>query len=309
MATTDELSILGLMNLPRIAAQTVYKVADRLVENGSDLGHLLEYDAASLIQEEILPEPLAEAFVSESQRRWRDSVINALLSNDIELIAFTSERYPEHLRQRPRTLAPPLLMVAGKANLLHKPGIAIAGARKVSPAGADISRQLAHEATRKRFTVIAGGAKGTDTHAHDEALSRNGNTIMVLAEGIITSSSRRLIEASRDRDIALISTFLPHGAWQTWRAMARNHYILGLSDRLIVVEAGQSGGTLAIGKGSLKHEIDTWVLDHAAPPPSAAGNLELLELGARAIPVDESNTVTIPDELFAVHNWSVEVQT
>ncbi len=295
-------AILGLMNLPGVASQTVYKIADRLEGQGSGLQHLLDYDAVSLVGGEILDETQAVTYTSDDQRRWRESVGDALQTDDIHLVPFTSEHYPNHLRNRPRTLAPPLLMVAGKVELLHTPGVAFAGARSVSSDGQVISKQLAGEATASRFTVISGGARGTDTLAHEEAVSTGGNTIVVLAEGMLTSSARRLVRAVDHGAVAVVSTFLPQGSWQTWRAMGRNNYILGLSDRLMVIEARESGGTLAVGKLALKLDVDTWVLNYESPPPTASGNRLLLDLGAHPLPVNANLDIEIPDELFALRD-------
>lgn len=300
-------AILGLMNLPGIASQTVYKIADRLEAQGSGLQHLLDYDATSLVGGEILDESHAVKYTSYDQRRWRESVVDALQTDDILLIPFISEHYPDHLRARPRTLAPPLLMVAGKVELLHTPGIAFAGARNVSIDGQTISKQLAQKATASRFTVVSGGARGTDSLAHEEAVNAGGNTIVVLAEGILTSSSRRLVRAVDHGAVAVVSTFLPQGSWQKWRAMGRNNYILGLSDRLVVIEARESGGTLAVGKSALKLDINTWVLDYEIPPLTATGNSLLLDLGAHPLRVTANLEVAIPDDLFALHNWKVQI--
>jgi DNA processing protein len=169
-------------------------------------------------------------------------------------------------------------MVVGKVELLDTPGVTFAGARDVSSEGQAISKQLAQQAAAGRFTVISGGARGTDSLAHEEAVSTGGNTIVVLAEGMLTSSSRRLVKTIDHGAVAVVSTFLPQGSWQTWRAMGRNNYILGLSDRLMVIEARESGGTLAVGKLALKLDIDTWVLDYESPPPTASGNRLLLDL-------------------------------
>lgn len=163
-----------------------------------------------------------------------------------------------------------------------------------------------HDRTASRFTVVSGGARGTDSLAHEEAVNAGGNTIVVLAEGILTSSSRRLVRAVDHGAVAVVSTFLPQGSWQKWRAMGRNNYILGLSDRLAVIEARESGGTLAVGKSALKLDINTWVLDYEIPPLTATGNRLLLDLGAHPLRVTANLEVAIPDDLFALHNWKVQ---
>jgi DNA processing protein len=111
-----------------------------------------------------------------------------------------------------------------------------------------------------------------------------------------------LLETGR---AAVVSTFLPGDPWQAWRAMERNRTILGLCDRLVVIEAGVRGGTLTAGKQALDADVPTWVLDDTDAPESAAGNRLLLEMGARPIPVSDRGDVAIPPGLFAIDGWVI----
>ena len=105
--------------------------------------------------------------------------------------------------------------------------------------------------------------------------------------------------------MALVSTFLPYDGWQAWRAMERNRCILGLSDRLFVSEAGESGGTIAAGREALTMGVPTWVLDFDEPPGSAAGNRTLIESGGRPVRMPSDGEVSPPAELFSRHGWVI----
>jgi DNA processing protein len=61
--------------------------------------------------------------------------------------------------------------------------------------------------------------------------------------------------------------------------MTRNNIIIGLSIALVVVEAGETGGTLAAGKRALKLGRPVIALEFARTP---RGNLILVESGAVA---------------------------
>jgi DNA processing protein len=87
--------------------------------------------------------------------------------------------------------------------------------------------------------------------------------------------------------------------------MERNRYILGLSERLVVIEAGVRGGTLAAGREAIDAGMETWVLDYPDPPESAAGNRLLLEMGARAIPLSADGELAISPEVYALGDWVV----
>ena len=65
--------------------------------------------------------------------------------------------------------------------------------------------------------------------------------------------------------------------------MQRNRTVCGLSDALVVVEAGVSGGTFEAGKLALRLKMPLFVVDYAEPASSAAGNTYFLARGARAL--------------------------
>jgi DNA processing protein len=305
-ARGDAVAILGLMNLPRVGTVTIHRILDALAERDTAPRYLLEYDAESLVAEDLLTRLQAAQFVSDEERDWRTATIDQIDTADIHLLPITSDDYPACLRNTQRNMMPPLLMIRGDAELLNLGGIAFAGARKASGEGLEMTRALVSAAVEKQFTVVSGGAAGTDAATHEEALAAGGSTIVVLAEGICTPRARAFDSLLERGSVAVISTFLPDDPWQAWRAMERNRYILGLCDRLIVIEAGVRGGTLAAGREALAAGIATWVLDYPDPPESAAGNRLLIELGAHPIPVSDRSELTIPPGLFAIEGWLVK---
>lgn len=301
----DAIAILGLMNLPRVGTVAIHRILAALAVRDASPRHLLDYDADCLIAEALLTEAQATRFVSDEERDWRAGAVETLEAANVHLLAVTSDAYPSCLRGKRPGMMPPLLMVRGNVGLLGPGGIAFAGARKASQRGLEITRALVAAAIAQRFTVVSGGAAGTDAATHEEALAQGGSTVVVLAEGICTPRARAFDALLDTGNAAVVSTFLPHDPWQAWRAMERNRYILGLSDRLVVVEAGTRGGTLAAGREAIDAGIPTWVLDYEDAPESAAGNRLLVELGARPIPVSERGDVAIPPELFAIVGWVV----
>ena len=73
--------------------------------------------------------------------------------------------------------------------------------------------------------------------------------------------------------------------------MARNAIIYGLSKALVVVEAGERGGTLAAGLGAMDLGRPVLVLEFAGTTPP--GNARLLASGAARV----SNTRELVDAI------------
>lgn len=175
----------------------------------------------------------------------------------------------------------PVLTTLGNLDLLDTPGLGFCGSRKASEKGVAVTIDCAEQAVIAGFTVISGNAAGVDFAAHHTALAHGGATILVLAEGIERFQVRREMRPVWDWQRALvISQFVPKAVWQAYRAMERNEVIIALSRAMIVVEAGETGGTLAAGLRALQLKKPLFVAEYENIGEVAPGNAHLLDRGA-----------------------------
>jgi DNA processing protein len=199
--------------------------------------------------------------------------------------------YPAALSRGGRS---PVLSMLGNTALLDRPGLAFCGSRKASEAGIAMAADSAEQAVRAGLTVISGNAAGVDLAAHHAALRHSGSTILVLAEGIERFRIRREMRPAWDWSRALvISQFPPQAVWQAYRAMERNDVIIALSRAVIIVEAGDTGGTLAAGLRGLQVGKPVFVTDYEGAMTSAGGNTQLL--GKGAVPLRRSAETGLPE--------------
>jgi DNA processing protein len=131
--------------------------------------------------------------------------------------------------------------------------------------------------------VISGYARGVDMAAHVAALNGGGDTVVVLPEGIKRFRVKRgefqdVWDPSR---VLTVSQFSPTQPWSVSAAMARNSVIFGLGMALVVVEAGEKGGTLGAGMRALEANRPVVALEFAEVPPR--GNVLLLRRGAISV--------------------------
>jgi len=114
------------------------------------------------------------------------------------------------------------------------------------------------------------------------ALSNRGTTVIVLAEGINHFRVRKGEFAGvwDPQRAVVVSQFAPDQKWFASGAMTRNAVISGLSDALVVVEAGETGGTLAAGEYALNNGQAVLALQLFGSPP---GNTVLIDKGAKVI--------------------------
>ncbi len=192
--------------------------------------------------------------------------------------------YPASVNQAFAPKQSPILYFAGNLALLSQAGVGVCGSRKSSEKGIETVRDCAEQIAKRGGPVVSGNAAGIDVAAHRAALEAGGNTILVLPEGIHHFRVRKDLRDVWDWSRALVvSQFEPDAPWSVFRAMDRNRLIIALSRAMIVVEAGESGGTVSAGLSTLKAGKPLYVAVYENMPEKAPGNERLLQLGGKRV--------------------------
>ena len=203
----------------------------------------------------------------------------ALAARGVSAALLGSSEYPSALGKIRG--APPFLFYLGPSDLLTAAGVGVCGSRNASDEGLRAAAVCGEVATQRGLTVISGYARGVDMTTHVSALADGGTTVIVLAEGIDRFRVKRgaVAEVWDPKRVVVVSQFSPTRPWSAGGAMTRNNVIIGLSLALIVVEAGEKGGTLAAGTRALELNRRVIALEFAQIP---RGNAVLLQRGAIA---------------------------
>jgi len=192
--------------------------------------------------------------------------------------------YPKRLLATLGSKAPRTLYLQGNTDLPNLDGIGFCGSRKSSRKGIDTVRDCTEQAAIAGLTVVSGNAAGIDFEVHYHGLSVGGTTILVLPEGINHFRIKRALKPVWDWERTLvISQFDPDDVWKGYRAMIRNQIIIGLSKVMIVIEAGEQGGTMNAGMETIKHRTPLYVAEYRDMSVDARGNKELLGLGGKPL--------------------------
>lgn len=189
--------------------------------------------------------------------------------------------YPKRLHEILGDRTPRHIDVLGNLEILDMQGIGFTGSRNVSVEGIEVvSDSVKQISAARHLSVISGYANGVDLEAHYTCLESGGSTIIVLPEGINHFKIKDDLATVWDWNrVVVVSQFDADAVWEVSRAMARNRTVIALSDVMILVEAGATGGTLNAGKESLKLGVPLFVArTHDTP-----GNQILLEMGAHEI--------------------------
>jgi DNA processing protein len=138
------------------------------------------------------------------------------------------------------------LYFAGDLSLLSRPCVAIVGTRKVSDAGAKRARRLARELVQRGVVVVSGLAHGVDTCAHTGAIEHGGDTVAVIGTPLEKAypADNADLQETIYRDHLLVSQFAPGERTFKSSFPQRNRLMAALCDATVVIEAGESSGTL-----------------------------------------------------------------
>jgi DNA protecting protein DprA len=213
-----------------------------------------------------------------------DELAEQLERQSIRILVRSFGLYPKKLIRALGKNAPPVLFAKGNLSILDAKAVGFCGSRHASEKGIRVAAESAKLLGPRGVNVVSGYAAGVDLAAHCAALDAGGVTTIVLAEGILHFRPKREIkQLFTDDNYLVVSEYSPRLPWNARHAMQRNNTIIGLSDAMIVIESGTTGGTHACGEAAMQLGHPLFVAEYAAPANSAEGNKNFLDRGAMAL--------------------------
>jgi len=203
--------------------------------------------------------------------------------NNVRIIPYTSEQYPEQLKS---IYDPPLVLYI-KGDLLETDVIALAivGARRCSYYGLAQAERFGTLLAQKGFCIVSGLARGIDTAAHRGALNSKGRTIAVLGCGLgdIYPRENRQLAEKISQNGALISEFSIKTPPDYRNFPPRNRLISGLSLGVLVVESTLKSGSLITAQWALEQGKDVFAVPGNINSIYSKGTNKLIKEGAKLV--------------------------
>ena len=175
-----------------------------------------------------------------------------------------------------------------------RPAIAVVGSREAGSESLDAIAQLTTHLVRLGAPIVSGGARGTDTAAHQAALRAGAPTIACLPGGLdwfIRESRHPALPTGQPFGTALlVSCFPPEVAPNRSRPVLRNRLIAALADVVVVGEAGLASGTWHCVKAALDYRRPVFFLtcdDKTWDPRLDSLHKYLTRRGARPLNLDQ----------------------
>ncbi len=176
--------------------------------------------------------------------------------------------------------APPVLTLLGRAELLHRPMVAVVGARNASANGGRLARALARDLGEAGLVVVWGLARGIEAAAHLGALDSGSAAAQAGGVDVVYPEENRALHRALAERGAILSE-LPLGSEPKARHFPRrNRIISGLSLGIVVVEAAARSGSLITARLALEQGREVFAVPGSPLDPRCRGTNDLLRSGA-----------------------------
>ena len=176
--------------------------------------------------------------------------------------------YPKQLHDADYPLA--LLYYQGKWDFISNRGVAVVGTRKPSLEGQTRARKLVEMLVGRGFTIYSGLAAGIDTIAHRTAIDMGGRTVAVIGTPLSRNYPKENSELQKlIAEQYLLISQVPICRYEqngpSFNRMffpERNITMSALSEATIIVEAGETSGTLIQARAALKQGRKLFILNN-----------------------------------------------
>jgi len=186
--------------------------------------------------------------------------IDALARAGVKPVSYYDGEYPPLLKEI--GLSPLILYCMGDVSLLQTRCVGVVGTRDPSRYGLEVTEQFSGTLAKCDLTIVSGLARGIDSMAHRAALEAGGKTVAVLGCGIdkvYPADNASLYQRIKSEGL-LVSEYGPGVSANNFQFPERNRIISGLSDGVLVTEAGQKSGSLHTANNAVDQGRDLFVI-------------------------------------------------
>ncbi len=254
--------ILGYFGTPR-----------ELYEAGRD-----EWRKCGIINDKAL-EKLARYSPSESY-----VIMKNCEDNGWRAISPQSDEYPDKLRRLYNY--PAVLYVDGDLSCVNNHiCVAMVGTRQPTKYGASTASTLASEVAQAGAVIVSGGAIGIDSTVHTACMDAGQKTVLVMGCGFGSSYLAKNEELRQrvSKNGAVISEYPPFVSPTGSSFVLRNRLISGISDGVVVIEAGEKSGSLNTAAHAIKQKKDLFAVPGDLISSSFRGGNDLVKKGATSV--------------------------
>jgi DNA processing protein len=222
------------------------------------------------VPSELVPEEIAEPTARRVVAEMTDRGIS-----DFGVRVHGAGEYPQRLRDAEYPIE--LLYYCGDWDLAGATqAVAIVGTRQPSEEGIRRARKLVRRLVEDGVVIVSGLARGIDTVAHTTAIECGGKTIAVIGTPLCEVYPKENEELQRKiAEEHLLISQIPvlrysQQSWQGNRLFfpQRNITMSALTGATIIVEAGETSGTLTQARAAISQDRELFIMESNFHNPS-----------------------------------------
>jgi DNA processing protein len=254
---------------------------NRLIGKFKSVPQIFSAEVQSLCSVEGIGRELAKSIMYFNSKLVEKEILEAQ-SKGIRIVTIKEEGYPEILK----TIydPPPVLYMAGKEIENADINVGIVGTRDSTEYGIMTTQKIVDGMKQSgiSFSVISGMARGIDSVSHTRAAEKGIYTAAVLGFGLnrIFPFERNAMARTVLKTGTLISEFPLNMLGLKQNFPRRNRVISGLSDCVLVIEAGERSGTLITADCALEQGREVFAVPGSIFSVKSKGANNLIKQGA-----------------------------
>jgi DNA processing protein len=272
--------------------------ARRLITHFGSPETIFRESKQSMLKQGLLSSFVASSLFSKDILIQAEKEIEFARKYSIDILFMDDEDYPFRLRHC--SDAPVVLYKKGTAGLNPVKSVSIVGTRKASAYGKERTFDIIEGMDGDPVQIVSGLAHGIDTAAHKGALEHGFETIAVLGTGLnlIYPAENKALAKQICGQGALLTEFSSQLTPEKENFPRRNRIIAGMSDAVLVIEAGKRGGALITAELANSYNRDVFALPGRVGDMYSEGCNWLIKTNKAAM-------VTSTADLYYNMNWDL----
>ena len=208
------------------------------------------------------------------------------VSNGMDIRELPRTAWPKQLFEIPQV--PKKLWVRGELPPAGHKLLTVVGSRAMTRYGQEACEKLITGLAGYPISIVSGLALGTDTCAHKAALTAGLHTLVVPGSGLgdevlYPRSNRPFAQEILKKGGGMLSEYAPDQPSRIYYFPERNRIMVGISDAVLIIEAGNKSGTLITARLAGEYNRDLLCIPHRIGDPHAFGPHLFIRLGAALV--------------------------
>ncbi len=193
--------------------------------------------------------------------------------------------FPAPLLNIPEGDVSPVLFCDGENISPGEKMIAIVGTRHPTEDGRLFTFNLAKSLAQAGVTIVSGMAEGIDSAAHKGAIEAGGRTVAVWGNSldIVYPTSNKGLAAEIKKTGVVYSEYNPDTGPNRAHFPERNRIISGLTDGVVVIQAGRKSGALITASNAIEQGREIFAVPGQPGARNSEGTNALIKKGARLL--------------------------